>query len=160
MSLAGSGRGSLVGVDGGVRFRNPQFYVHQEYAKEADRIVVKTTLDPKTAIFDSIAVRETPGQSSVAMLDVVATRDPAGKQFALFVVNRHLFATVDTTFATNLPAGAIGTRTVLSGPAHDARNDASNPDRVAPQTTPWSAAANFSQAIPPHSLTIYRWTLP
>lgn len=160
MSLAGSGRGSLVGVEGGVRFRNPQFYVHQEYAKEADRIVVKTTLDPKTAIFDSIAVRETPGQGAVPMLDVVATRDPAGKQFALFVVNRHLFATIDTTITTNLPPGVTGTRTVLSGPAHDSRNDAANPDRVVPQTTPWGNEASFSPQIPPHSLTIYRWTLP
>lgn len=160
MSLAGSGRGSLVGVEGGVRFRNPHFYVHQEYAKEADHIVVKTALDPETAVFNSIAVRETPAQTAVPMLDVVATRDPAGKQFALFVVNRHLFISVDTTLTTNLPAGATGTRTQLTGPNHDSRNDAANPNLVVPQTTSWSGDASFSAQFPPHSLTIYRWTLP
>ena len=122
MSLAGSGRGSLVGVEGGVR--------------------------------------ATPGQTGVAMLDVVATRDPAGKQFALFIVNRHLFTPVETTVTTNLPAGATGTRTVLTGPEHDSRSDAANPNRVVPQTMPWSSAASFSAQFPPHSLTIYRWTLP
>ncbi len=160
MSLAGSGRGSLVGVDGDVRVRNPQFYVHREYAREADHVVVKTTLDPKTAVFDSISLRERPGQSAVPMLDVIATRDVTGKQFALFVINRHLFTPVETTVSTNLPAGATGTRTVLTGPEHDSRNDASDPFRVAPQTTPWNGDADFAASYPPHSLTIYRWTLP
>lgn len=160
MSLAGSHYGSLVGVDGGVRLRNPQFYVHREYARQADHIVAESVLDHEGATFDSVAVREIPAQTGVPMLDVVATRDPAGREFALFVVNRSLVSNVETAITTNLPAGATGTRSLLSGPRYDSRNDAQTPDRVALATSPWTGGGSFTHVFPPTSLTIFRWTLP
>lgn len=161
MSLAGRWYGSLVGVDGDARYPNPQFYVHREYAKEADHIVVEAELDPMDAHFDSVAVREIPAQTDVPMIDVIATRDAAGKEFSLFVVNRSLRFPVETTVSSNLPAGAVGTRTVLTGPSHDARNDAENPSRVAlSEPEPWTNGGSFTHLFPAHSLTIFRWTLP
>ena len=53
MSAVSENFGSLVGVDGSVRYRNPQFYVHREYARQADHIVVQSQLDPQQATFDS-----------------------------------------------------------------------------------------------------------
>jgi len=160
MSLAGRHYGSLVGVDGAARFRNPQFYVHREYAKQADHIVVDATVDPKNAIFNTVAVREIPGQTNVPDLDVLATRDPAGGEYALFVVNRHLTASVKGNVTSNLPAGLSGTRSVLTGPRYDARNDAADPERVSLVTTPWTGGGTFSHTFPPASLTIFRWSAP
>lgn len=160
MSLAGRHYGSLVGVDGDARYRNPQFYVHREYAKEADHIVVETTLDPKDATFSSVAVREIPAQTEVPALDVVATRAPGGSSYALFVVNRHLTSSIAVQVTTNLPAGLVGTRSVLTGSRYDARNDASDPERVTLQTTPWNGGGAFAHVFPPTSLTIFRWSDP
>ncbi|MCC6641485.1 MAG: hypothetical protein IT386_10020 [Deltaproteobacteria bacterium] len=160
MSLAGRHYGSLVGVDGSVRFRNPQFYVQREYARQAGDIVVQSTLDPKGSTFDTQAVREIPGQTAVPMLDAVATRDAAGREYALFVVNRSLASSVSTTIETTLPATAAGTRSVLTGPSYASRNDAQNPERVALVTSPWSGGGSFTHSFPPASLTIFRWTVP
>jgi len=160
MSLAGRHYGSLVGVDGDARYRNPQFYVHREYAKEVDHIVVQTTVDPKGATFSSVAVREIPGQTAVPDLDVLATRDPGSRQYALFVVNRHLTSSIGGKVTTNLPAGLTGTRSVLAGPRYDARNDSADPDRVSLRTEAWNGGGSFTQVFPPASLTIFRWSEP
>ncbi len=158
-SLAGSNYGSLVGVDGDARYRNPQFYVHREYARQADNIVVEATLDDQGSTFDTVAVREIPGQTDVPMLDVVATRDPAGREYALFVVNRSLRFSVKTLVESNLPPGAVGTRSILTGPAFNSRNDAQDPTRVSLVTEPWTQGGNFSHAFPPllaHDLPLDR----
>lgn len=160
MSLAGRYYGSLVGVDHDARFRNPQFYVQREYAKEADHIVVDASVDAKSAVFDTLAVREIPGQTGVPDLDVLATRDAAGGRYALFVVNRHLTAAVTGAVTTNLPLGLSGSRSVLTGPRYDARNDATEPERVSVVTTPWTGDATFTYVFPPSSLTIFRWSAP
>lgn len=160
MSLAGRFYGSLVGIDGTTRIRNPQFYVQREYARQADHLVVQATLDAQGSTFDTLAVREIPAQTAVPMLDVVATRDAASREYALFVVNRSLVSGVETTVTTNLPAGATGTRSILTGPRYDARNDAQNPNRVALETSQWTAGGSFVHTFPPASLTIFRWTAP
>jgi alpha-L-arabinofuranosidase len=94
------------------------------------------------------------------MLDVVATRDPTGREYALFVVNRSLAYGVETTVQTNLPAGASGTRSVLTGPLYDSKNDAENPERVSLATTAWTGGGSFTHTFPAASLTIFRWTVP
>ena len=160
MSLASRYYGGLIGIDGEVRFRNPQFYVQREYAREIDHIVVEAILDEQGATFDTVAVKVAPAQTGVPMLDVVATRDPAGREYALFVVNRSLVSGVRTAVQSNLPAGAIGTRSLLTGPAYNSRNDAENPNRVSLVTTPWTAGGSFNYVFPRASLTIFRWTLP
>jgi alpha-L-arabinofuranosidase len=160
MSLAGSRFGSLVGAGGGTLFRNPQFYVHREYAQEAGHLLVKTSVAPESGVFSSGPVQILSGQTGVPMLDAVATRSPDRRAFALFVVNRSLAHSVATRVTLELPADAAGTLTLLSGPSFDARNSAEEPLRVAPVTTPFDARSSFRHAFPPHSLTVFRWKRP
>jgi len=157
MSLAGTHFGSLIGTAGAARFRNPQFYVHREYARESGNLMTDVRLDPKDALFDSKPVKLLSGQMDVPMLDALATRDPGESHFALFVVNRSLSTAVDATIEMNLPSGVTGTVSVLNGPGPGARNSAERPDAVALTTTPFGAAGAFSYRFPPHSLTIFRF---
>ncbi|MBK9966172.1 MAG: hypothetical protein IPP07_15210 [Holophagales bacterium] len=157
MSLAGTHFGSLIGTAGAARFRNPQFYVHREYARESGNLMTDVQLDPKNALFDSKPVKLLSGQTGVPMLDAMATRDPGGSTYALFVVNRSLTTAVDAPVEMNLPAGVTGTVSVLNGPEPGSRNSAENPDNVALATTPFSASGAFSYRFPAHSLTIFRF---
>ena len=91
------------------------------------------------------------------MLDALATRDPGGSRFALFVVNRSLTTAVDAPVAMDLPAGVTGTVSVLNGPGPGARNSTERPDDVALITTPFGGSGSFSYRFPPHSLTIFRF---
>jgi len=158
MALAGPNYGSLVGIDQGVRVRNPQFYVHREYSREAGNLLVELTLDAKAALFNSQPLKGLGGQTGVPKLDAIATRDPGSRQFALFVVNRSLTTTVQTSLSLNLPAGVTGTVSVLNGPSYTSRNTAAAPNTVALTTGPFSPSGSFTYTFPPHSLTIFRWS--
>lgn len=158
MALAGPNYGSLVGLDAGVRVRNPQFYVHREYSREAGNLVVDLTLDPKLARFDSQPLKNMPGQAGVPKLDALATRDPGSRHFALFVVNRSLTDAVRTDVSLNLPAGVTGTVTVLNGPTYTSRNTAAQPNLVAPTTAAFGSSGTFVHTFPAHSLTVFRWS--
>jgi alpha-L-arabinofuranosidase len=127
MALADVHYGGLIGVGGGVPFRNPQFYVHREYAKEAGNLLVDLTLEPRNARFDSQPIRLLSGQTGVAMLDAVATRDAAGENYSLFVVNRSLSSTVTTTLSVNAPPAATATVSTLNGPGFLSTNTAQAP---------------------------------
>ena len=76
MAMAGPNYGSLIGIDGEVRFKNPQFYVHQEYSREAGNVLVDLDAETQGAVFSSEAIHELSGQTNVAMLDAMATRTP------------------------------------------------------------------------------------
>jgi alpha-N-arabinofuranosidase len=158
MSLAGKRFGSLVGIDGTSHYRNPQFYVHREYAREAGNLLMKATVASGDAVFDTGPIKLLSGQTDVPMLDAVATRDPASRKYALFVVNRSLTHAVDGSVALTLPRGVTGSLSVLTGPRYDSRNDADDPLRVSLGTSPFAATSSFSHRFPPHSLTIFRWT--
>ena len=158
MSMAGDRFGSLVGVDGEAHFRNPQFYVHREYAREAGNLLMKATVMPQTGVFSSGPIKLLSAQTDVPMLDAVATRSPDGTRYALFVVNRSLTHEVTAPVALDLPAGVTGTRTLLTGPTFDARNTAEEPLQVAPVTTPFPSSDDFTHTFPRHSLTVFRWT--
>ncbi len=158
LALAGERCGGLVGTGAETTFRNPQFYVHREYANEAGKLLVETTVEAMDAVFHSGPLAQVPGHNDVPMLDAIATRDPAARSFALFVVNRSLTAAVNASVSLELPGGVEGTVSLLWGPSYAARNDAQNPDRVALTTVPFAAGASFSHRFPPHSLTIFRWS--
>jgi alpha-N-arabinofuranosidase len=161
MALAGSQFGSLVGMDAsGATWRNPQFFVHKEYAREAGRLLVKANVTPETGTFNSSPIQLLSGQSAVPMLDAVATRALDRRGFALFVVNRSLVTAVDGRVALDLPADVTGSVTVLTGPSYDAKNSAQEPLQVSPVTSPFAARAGFSYTFPPYSLTVFRWTRP
>jgi alpha-L-arabinofuranosidase len=157
MSMAGSRFGSLIGIDGGVHFRNPQFYVHREYAREAGHLVAHVTIDSQNATFSSGPIKLISGQTDVPMLDVLATRDPGRHKYAVFVVNRSLTSSVTASVTLDLPPGVAGTISLLTGPTFDARNDAANPTRVALSTTAFAATDDFTHTFPPHSLAVLRW---
>jgi len=158
MSLSGDSYGSLVGTDGTTYYRTPQFYVHREYAKEAGNLLMKTTVDPEDAVFSSGPIALLSAQSGVPMLDAVATRGPGGRTHALFVVNRSLTHSVDTTVDLQLPAGLKGTQSVLTGPSYGSKNDADEPLRVALSEAPFTENSSFQHRFPPHSVTIFRWS--
>jgi alpha-L-arabinofuranosidase len=158
MSLAGGKYGSLVGIDGDAHYRNPQFYVHREYAREAGNLVTRATVDSEDALFGSGPIALLSGQTGVPMLDALATRAPGGGAYTLFVVNRSLTHTVDATVELEVPTGLRGTVSVLDGPYPGSRNDADNPLRVALVTEDFDATGSFSHSFAPHSLTIFRWT--
>ena len=160
MSLSGENFGSLVGTDGITHYRNPQFYVHREYAKEAGNLLMKATVDPQDAVFSSGPIALLSGQTDVPMLDAVATRDPGRDIYSLFVVNRSLTDTVEKVAGLQAPQkfpGFQGTVSVLTGPSYDSRNDAENTGRVTLTTAPFSGSSSFNYAFPPHTLTIFRW---
>ncbi len=158
MAMAGPHYGSLIGVDGDVRVRNPQYYVHREYAKEAGNLLVHLDLQPGSNIFSSGPIQGLSGQTGVSMLDAMATRDASGRQYALYVVNRNLTGSTSATISLELPAGVSGTVSVLTGPSYDSRNTAAAPDTVRVTTTPFGATGAFDHVFGPHSLTIFRWT--
>jgi alpha-N-arabinofuranosidase len=157
MSLAGAHFGSLIGTAGAVRFRNPQFYVHREYARESGNLMTDVQVDPKDALFDSKPVKLLSGQTGVPMLDALATRDPGGESYALFVVNRSLTTAVDAPVTLNLPAGVSATVSVLNGPGPGSRNSAESPENVALTTKSYAASNSFTYRFPAHSLTIFRF---
>lgn len=158
MALAGPTYGSLLGVDRGVHFRNPQFYVMREYSKEAGKLIVAATVDPQNATFDSQPVKLLSGQTGVPDLDAIATRDAANSSWSLFVVNRSLTSSVNTSIDITLPAGVTGTVSVLNGPDYTSRNSADNPTLVSLTTSAFAQAGPFTYTFPAHSLTIFRWT--
>jgi len=158
MSLSGESYGSLVGTDGTAYYRTPQFYVHREYAKEAGNLLMKATVDPQDAVFSSGPIALLSAQNDVPMLDAVATRDPGGQDYALFIVNRSLTHTVQTTVNLELPEGLIGTVSVLNGPSAGSRNDADDPLRVSLSEEPFAIDSTFEYRFPPHSLTVFRWS--
>jgi alpha-L-arabinofuranosidase len=158
MSLAGNRFGSLIGTEGGKFFRNPQFYVHREYSREVGNVLVKSVLDPMDALFDSGPVKLVSGQTGVPMLDITATRNPAGTRFNLFVVNRSLTDAVETSLALNLPQAVAASVSVLDGPDVTSRNDLADPKRVSIQTMPVVDPHPTMYTFPPHSLTIFRWS--
>lgn len=158
MALADPHYGSLIGVEGQTIYRNPEFYVQREYGREAGHLIVRSTLVPDTAVFDSQPIRLLSGQTDVPMLDVMATRDAGARHYSLFVVNRSLTSDVATTVTVNVPGDATATISVLNGPSYTSRNSAAAPTTVALTTAPFSGTGTFTYTAPAHSLTIFRWT--
>lgn len=157
MALAGPHYGSLIGIDGSTRVRNPQYFVHHEYAREAGNLLVHSTLDAGADTFSSGPIQGLSGQTGVPMLDAMATRDASGEQYSLFVVNRNLSSATSAAISVNLPAGVTGTVSVLTGPTYSSRNTAAAPETVKLTTTPFTGVGSFTHAFGPHSLTIFRW---
>jgi alpha-N-arabinofuranosidase len=98
--------------------------------------------------------RLTHGESSVAMVDAIATVDESGANWAVALVNRHPSEAVLCTLEIGaLPIDGTYKATILTGDSPDAYNDIEHPDRVAPRKT----ALTFAQGtvrLPPHSLCI------
>lgn len=100
------------------------------------------------------------GKNPLPVIDAVATVDESGKKWALSLVNRH----PDLAAACTVTMGAVpldGTfeGTVLAGDSPEAFNDVEKPARVVPERQKLTFTKGLAQ-LPPHSLTIVRFSAP
>ena len=94
------------------------------------------------------------GDSSVPLLDALATCDDTMQRWRLALVNRHPDQQATCTITVDRrPLEGPHKATVLSGDSPDYYNDAEHPSRVVP-TTEELVFENGSVALLPHSLTI------
>ena len=98
--------------------------------------------------------RITQGESSVAMVDAIATVDETGEHWAVAVMNRHPSESVSCTIELG-PRTIDGSyrATLLTGDSPDAWNDIEHPRRVAPRTVEL-VFVDGTVDLPPHSLAI------
>ena len=115
-------------------------------------------LQPRVVGADVESDRLTRGDSSVAMVDAIATVDETGEQWAVAIMNRHPSEAVRCTIELG-PQPIDGTyqATLLTGDSPDAYNDIEHPRRVAPRATEL-VFEDGTVSLPPHSLVIL--TLP
>ena len=115
-------------------------------------------LQPRVVGADVESDRLTQGESSVAMVDAIATVDETGEQWAVAIMNRHPSEAVRCTIELG-PQPIDGTyqATLLTGDSPDAYNDIEHPRRVAPKATEL-VFEDGTVSLPPHSLVIV--TLP
>ncbi len=109
-------------------------------------------LQPNVARSQVESSRLTHGDSSVALVDAVATVDDAGSTWTVAMINRHPSESIRCTVALgDAPVDGVFPAVILSGDSPDAFNDIELPDRVAPV----KAEMVFKQGVvtlPPHSL--------
>ena len=115
-------------------------------------------LQPRVVGADVESDRLTQGESSVAMVDAIATVDETGEQWAVAIMNRHPSEAVRCTIELG-PQPIDGTyqATLLTGDSPDAYNDIEHPRRVAPRAVEL-IFEDGTVSLPPHSLVIV--TLP
>ena len=125
--------------------KRTHFHTMEMYAKQLQPNVAKTQI---------ISSRLTHGDSSVAIVDAIATVDNSGQQWSVAMMNRHPSTEVTCTVKLGkLPVDGTYRATVLTGDSPDAYNDIENPNRV----TPKEIQLNFNNGrttLPPHSLVI------
>jgi alpha-N-arabinofuranosidase len=127
--------------------RRTTFHTLAMYANELENRVGRVDLESGMLV---------QGKRFMPLLDVVATVDDSGTNWAVALVNRHPAEHVACTIKLKDDAlsGTHGA-TILSGDSPDAYNDLEHPDRVRPAKT----SLDFERGIvrlPPHSLTIIR----
>ena len=109
-------------------------------------------LQPNVARSQVESSRLTHGDSSVALVDAVATVDDAGSTWTVAMINRHPSESIRCTVALgDAPVDGVFPAVILSGDSPDAFNGIEHPDRVAPVKTEMV----FKQGVvtlPPHSL--------
>ena len=111
-------------------------------------------LQPRVVGADVESDRITQGESSVAMVDAIATVDETGEQWAVAIMNRHPSEAVRCTIELG-PQPIDGTyqATLLTGDSPDAYNDIEHPRRVHPRATE-VVFEDGTVSLPPHSLVI------
>jgi alpha-N-arabinofuranosidase len=125
--------------------KRTHFHTMEMYAKK---------LQPNVAETQITSSRLTHGESSVALVDVIATVDRLGQQWSVAMMNRHPSTEVTCTVKLGkLPVEGTYSATVLTGDSPDAYNDIENPNRVQPQEIQLTFN-NGRTTLPPHSLVI------
>ena len=99
--------------------------------------------------------------SGVPLLDISATRDQAGQQLTLFVINRTADAHSEVTI--HLEAGRFDSparANILNGPQLDSENTFDTPDAVQVRTESLPAQERtLTCTLEPHSLTALELTI-
>ncbi len=125
--------------------RRTHFHAMAMYANLLEKNVLDVTVksDPLTH-----------GDSSVALVDAVATVDDSGTRWAVAMLNRHPSREVSCTLMMeDTPLDGTYRATMLTGDSPDAYNDIDDPNRVARK----EIELTFQQgavSLPPHSLCI------
>jgi alpha-N-arabinofuranosidase len=123
------------------------FHVLAMYANELESRVSKIDADGGVLMH---------GDTSIPVLDAVATVDVEGKTRVIALVNRHPTLEVACTVKLeDQPVRGTYAATVLSGDAVDAYNDIEHPERVVPERK----RVTFNEGVvrlAPHSLTMVR----
>ena len=98
------------------------------------------------------------GESSVALVDAIATVDESGDTWTVAMINRHPAEEVCCTISMgDIPLDGKVQAMVLAGDSPDAFNDIEHPNRVAPVKT----ELVFEQGVvnlPPHSLCVFEFS--
>ena len=103
--------------------------------------------------------RLTHGDSSVAMVDAIATVDDSGTTWTVAMINRHPSKAVCCTVSIGgAPIDGTFRATILTGDSSDAFNDIEHPNRVAPEKIELVFDAGAVR-LPPHSLCIVELSL-
>ena len=111
-------------------------------------------LQPRVAGANVESDRITHGESSVAMVDAIATVDETGENWAVAIMNRHPSETVLCTLELGeRPIDGTYKATLLTGDSPDAFNDIEHPQRVSPSKTELTFEMG-RVTLPPHSLCI------
>ncbi len=124
------------------------FHVLALYANELEARVAKTQVDAGLLVH---------GAEFIPVVDAVATVDPAGKSWALALVNRHPSKPVPCEVKLgDAPLHGPYAATILAGDSPEAYNDIEHPDRVRPRQTQLSFDRGVVE-LAPHSLTIVKF---
>ena len=111
-------------------------------------------LQPRVASAHIESDRLTHGESSVAMVDAVATVDETGMNWSVAIMNRHPSEAVLCTLELGQrPIDGTFKATLLMGDSPDAYNDIEDSTRVVPKMTEMTFK-NGVVSLPPHSLSI------
>ena len=117
-------------------------------------------LQPRVARAEVESDRITRGESSVAMVDAIATVDESGTNWSLAIMNRHPSEAVRCTIKLgDRSIDGVFPATLLTGDGPDAYNDIDDPNRVAPRVVELTFEAG-TVSLPPHSLSIIEVSMP
>lgn len=125
--------------------KRTHFHTMAMYANLLQKRVSKTQVT---------AGKLTAGETTVAVVDAIATTDKSSKLWSIALVNRHPSESVTCTLMMKetLLNGRYKA-TILTGETPDAYNDIEHPDRVIPQEVELTFQ-NGVTSLPPHSLVI------
>ena len=133
-------RGPLFVHAGGIVTRT-RFHALSMYANLLQPCVAAAAVESDTM---------THQDTSVAVVDAIATADEKGTEYALALMNRHpsKAAACAITFGDRPLEGQFKA-TLLTGDSPDAFNDMECPERVVPETVQVNVSGSLS--LPPHS---------
>ncbi|HHX63384.1 MAG TPA: alpha-N-arabinofuranosidase [Chloroflexi bacterium] len=130
------------------------FYPFEIYSQNAGA----TALD---VMWEGDTFQAGDDQPALRVLDVAATVDAAGRQVAVFVVNRSLDEAAETRLVLQEGEfGGVGVAHVVNGPDPKAANSFDSPDQVVTRSTALTTSGReLTYTFEPHSVTALVFSL-